>query len=283
MGECMKKIALMCDSSADITEEQAKALDIHVLRMPIVIKDKEYLEGINVDDDMILEALDQNEIVKTSQPLLGDLIKMWKDLLTNYDEVFYLPLSHALSGTCNIAMQASKDFDGRVTVVDSEFVCYPIVKMLLVARDMFEKGYTTSQVKDKFEKEGNMFAALIPENLTTLKNGGRISPAAASLAGLLKIQPILSVDHGAIDVVAKVRTLKKAYLQGIDFVSKDIDPKEYDWMVIDAHNPGVAKELKEMLEKAVGQPVEMHQFKAIIMSHTGKGTIGFGRIKKIKY
>ena len=41
----MSKIALMCDSSADITEQEAKELDIHVLRMPIVIKDKEYIEG----------------------------------------------------------------------------------------------------------------------------------------------------------------------------------------------------------------------------------------------
>ena len=46
----MSKIALMCDSSADITEQEAKELDIHVLRMPIVIKDKEYIEGVNIDD-----------------------------------------------------------------------------------------------------------------------------------------------------------------------------------------------------------------------------------------
>ncbi len=72
----MSKIALMCDSSADITEQEAKELDIHVLRMPIVIKDKEYIEGVNIDDSMIIEALNNNESVKTSQPLLGDMVKM---------------------------------------------------------------------------------------------------------------------------------------------------------------------------------------------------------------
>lgn len=279
----MNKIALMCDSSADITEQEARELDIHVLRMPIVIKDKEYIEGVNVDDSMIIEALNNNESVKTSQPLLGDMIKMWHDLLEIYDEVFYLPLTYALSGTCNIALQASKNFDGRVTVVNSEFVCYPVIKMLLIAREMFKKGYTTAQVKEKIETEGNMLAALIPENLTTLKNGGRISPAAASLAGLLKIQPILCVDHGAIDVVAKVRTLKKAYIQGIEYVTKGVDPADYDWMIIDADNRKMSDELKVMLEEVIHQPVEQHEFKAIIMSHTGQGTIGFGRIKKIKY
>ncbi|WP_415966906.1 DegV family protein [Faecalitalea cylindroides] len=279
----MSKIALMCDSSADITEQEAKELDIHVLRMPIVIKDKEYIEGVNIDDSMIIEALNNNESVKTSQPLLGDMVKMWHDLLETYDEVFYLPLTYALSGTCNIALQAAKNFDGKVTVVNSEFVCYPVIKMLLTARAMFKKGYTTAQVREKIETEGNMLAALIPENLTTLKNGGRISPAAASLAGLLKIQPILCVDHGAIDVVAKVRTLKKAYIQGIEYITKGVNPADYDWMIIDADNRKMSDELKVMLEEAVHQPVEQHEFKAIIMSHTGQGTIGFGRIKKIKY
>lgn len=251
--------------------------------MPIVIKDKEYIEGVNIDDSMIIEALNNNESVKTSQPLLGDMVKMWHDLLETYDEVFYLPLTYALSGTCNIALQAAKKFDGKVTVVNSEFVCYPVIKMLLTAREMFKKGYTTAQVREKIETEGNMLAALIPENLTTLKNGGRISPAAASLAGLLKIQPILCVDHGAIDVVAKVRTLKKAYIQGIEYVTKGVNPADYDWMIIDADNRKMSDELKVMLEEAVHQPVEQHEFKAIIMSHTGQGTIGFGRIKKIKY
>ena len=96
-------------------------------------------------------------------------------------------------------------YEGRDIVVDSEYVCYPVVKMLQTAREMFEKGYTSLQVKEKLEKEGSLFAVLIPENLTTLKNGGRISPAAAALAGLLKIQPLLKVEHGAIDLVDKVR------------------------------------------------------------------------------
>ena len=98
------------------------------------------------------------------------------------------------------------------------------------------QGYTCVQAKEKIEQEGELFAILIPETLTALKNGGRISPAAAALAGLLKIQPLLKVEHGAIDLVDKVRTLKKAYKEGIEVVLKDIDPKEYDWMIIDAYN-----------------------------------------------
>ena len=39
----MKKIALMCDSAADIAKEEAERLHIHVLRMPLIINGKEYM------------------------------------------------------------------------------------------------------------------------------------------------------------------------------------------------------------------------------------------------
>lgn len=279
----MKKIALMCDSSADITKKEAEELGIHVIRMPISINGKEYIEEETIFDEDIIEALKREDKVKTAQPIIGNLTIMWEELLKTHDEVFYLPLSKALSGTCRTAITLAQNYNGRVTVVDSEYVCYPVVHQLMVAKDMFEKGYDCASVKQKLEEESDMFAILIPETLTALKNGGRISPAAAALAGLLKIQPLLKVEHGAIDLVDKVRTLKKAYKEGIQVVTKDIDPADYDWMIIDAANRGVSDELKGMLEEAVGQPVEQRVFKAVIMSHTGPGTIGFGRIKKIKY
>lgn len=282
-SDSMKKIALLCDSSADITKEEADALGINVLRMPICMNGKEYIEEETIFDEDIIKALKNNDKVNTAQPIIGDITNMWKHLLEKHEEVFYLPLSRKLSGTCHVAQSLAKNFEGKVTVVDSTYVCYPVVHQLKVAKKMFEKGYTSNQVKQKLETESSMFAILIPETLTALKNGGRISPAAAAVAGLLKIQPLLKVEDGAIDLVDKVRTLKKAYKEGIRVVMEGIDPKDYDWMIIDADNREVSNELKIMLEEAIGQTVEQHVFKAVILSHAGPGTIGFGRIKKISY
>lgn len=279
----MKNIALLCDSSADITTQEANDLHIHVIRMPIMINGKEYIEEETIFDEDIIQALKNGEKVTTAQPIVGSLTTMWEDLLQTHNEVFYFPLSKKLSGTCTVSIELAKQYNGRVHVVDSEFVCYPIVHLLKIARNMFEKGYTCEEVKHKIETESDLFAILIPETLTALKNGGRISPAAAALGGLLKIHPLLKVEHGAIDVQDKVRTISKAYKEGIRVVMEGIDPNDYDWMIIDASNRSVSDELRVLLEEAVQQQVEQHVFKSVIMSHTGPGTIGFGRIKKIKY
>lgn len=281
----MKKVAFLCDSSADIAKEEALALDIHVIRMPIIIDGETYVEEDTIQDKEIIEALNREAKVTTTQPSLGEIMTIWQELLKTHDEVFYLPLSRELSGTCRnaIALANQEEFAGKVIVVDSTFACYPVVKMIEIARDMYAKGYDGMQIKQKFEEEGELYAILIPENLTALKNGGRISPAAAALAGLLKIHPLLKVEHGAIDVQDKVRTLSKAYKAGIDACLKGVDPNDYIWMIIDADNRKASDELKGLLEEACGQSVEQRVFKAVIMSHTGPGTIGFGRIKKIKY
>lgn len=281
----MKNIAYLCDSSADITAKEAQDLNIHVIRMPIVIDGNSYVEEETIQDHQIIEALNRGNKVTTTQPSLGEIMNMWDTLLETHDEVFYLPLSKALSGTCRNAIQlATQDkYKDKVYVVDSEYVCYPVIKLLLAAREMFAKGYEAKEIKRKIEEESEMFAILIPENLTALKNGGRISPAAAALGGLLKIHPLLKVEHGGIDVQDKVRTIHKAYREGIKVCMQDIDPSAYTWMIIDADNREVSNELKELLEEATGQSVEQHAFKAVIMSHTGPGTIGFGRIKKINY
>lgn len=281
----MKKVAFLCDSSADISAQQAKALDIHVIRMPIIIDGISYTESETIQDQDLIQALKANEKITTTQPSLGEIITMWEELLKTHDEVFYLPLSKELSGTCRNAIQlaSQEPFCGKVIVVDSTFACFPIVKMLEIARDMYAKGYSGTEIKRKIEEEGELFAILIPENLNALKNGGRISPAAAALAGLLKIHPLLKVENGAIDVQDKVRTLSKAYKAGIEACVKDINTDDYLWMIIDADNRKASDELKCMLEEACHQSVEQCVFKAVLLAHTGPGTIGFGRIKKIKY
>ena len=63
-----EKVALLCDSSADISPEEAKELGIHVLRMPVIIDGKEYTESVDVFDEDILSALRTQKKITTTQP-----------------------------------------------------------------------------------------------------------------------------------------------------------------------------------------------------------------------
>ena len=281
----VKKFGYLCDSGADLDEKEAKELNIEVIRMPITIEGKAYIEGIDITNEDIIRNLKEGKMAKTSQPILGDIVKKWDELLEKYEGIFYIPLGKPYSNTCQTALNLSQEepYKGHVYVVDSTFISYPIVKYLLWAREQIENGYDPEKVKEKIDQEGRIDACVIPKDLEIIKRGGRISPTVAAMAGLLKIIPLLWLDKDGIIPLAKVRTLKKAYKKGILSVTENVDPSEYEWMIIDADNRDMSNELLPMLKEQIhSNLVEQHVFNAIILSHAGPGTIGFGRIKKLK-
>ena len=248
-----------------------------------MIDGQEYIEETEIKTPEFISRMEQGAVVKTSQAHLGKLIQQWKDLLEEYDEILYIPLSSGLSGSYQSALTASAAFDGRITVVDARFACYPLAWLCQWAQEQIQAGHSCEEIKNKIEEEADLWAALIPEKLEYLKRGGRISAAAAALGNLLKIVPILKVEHGGIDVLGKVRTVKKAYQVGLDAIAQVNDPSEYEWMIVEADMKEEAEDLKRQMEERIGQPVTIHAMGPIIMAHTGPRTLGYGRVKKLKF
>ena len=182
----MKNIALLCDSSADITKQEAEELDIHVIRMPITINGKEYIEEETIFDQDIIEALNKEEQVKTAQPVIGDIVKTWDHLLETYDEVFYLPLSKALSGTCHVAIGLAKQYNGRVTVVDSEYACYPIVKHCHCYRYHCCRYLSAHSTKKETGGRNQYVCDSDSRNLDCFKKWGKNIPSSSCISRLVE-------------------------------------------------------------------------------------------------
>ena len=64
----MSKIAVVTDSNAGITPEEATNLGIVVVPMPFTIDGEEYLEGISITQEQFYDKLSQGLDVMTSQP-----------------------------------------------------------------------------------------------------------------------------------------------------------------------------------------------------------------------
>ncbi len=280
----MKKLAILVDSAADISNEEAKEWGIHVIRMPLTIGDETKMECDEITDEEFLEEMNKGAKVKTSQPILGDLIRKWDDLLTEYEKVLYIPISEGLSGTYSSAATASKAYDGRVLVATSQIVAFPLQYVARKAVEMSEQGFDVEQIKEMVEKNQDMYAVIVPETLTHLKNGGRISPAAAALGNLLKIIPLLKFESGKIDALDKVRTTKKAYVKAVDYIVDGIENKDdYVWYVVHSGCEERAIELQSMIQEKYNFKFNIRPLRATITAHTGPGTVALGRIKKVDY
>lgn len=276
------KIAVVTDSSAGISEENAEKAGIYVARMPLTLDGIDYVEEIEISRDLFLEKMKQGAVIKTAQPPLGHLVRMFDSLLKEYDHIIFLPISSELSSTYQTSVRLAQDYNDKVTVVNSKFISVPLGFLAKQVKEMVAMYYNPEQIKKYCEEEAYMWAALIPEDLSYLKRGGRVKPAVAALANMMKIVPILEVENGEIDVVDKVRTFKKAVKRGIQLTIKDRSPDEYIFIAL---NGGCSqdffdKTVKE-LEKELKVEVIQENIYPIVLAHTGPGTIGIGVMKKL--
>ena len=78
----MSKVAIVTDSNSGITIEEGKALGIHVMPMPFYINEELFYEEIDLSQEMFYEKLTDDSIdIKTSMPMMGDVIDTWEKLL----------------------------------------------------------------------------------------------------------------------------------------------------------------------------------------------------------
>ena len=224
MGErfFMSKIAIATDSNSGITQAQGRELGIFVMPMPFYINDELFLEDITLSQEQFYQRLEEGADVKTTQPAPGDVLELWDRILKDYDELVYIPMSSGLSGSCQSAALFAQDYDGRVQVVDNHRISVTQKESVISALRLVEQGYDAGQIRDFLEKHAYDASIYITvDSMEYLKKGGRVTPAAATLATVLNLKPVLTIQGDKLDAFAKVRGMKLAESKMIEAIHQD--------------------------------------------------------------
>lgn len=207
----MKSAAIVTDTNSGITEEQAKRLDISLIPMPFLINGKQYMEGKNCPVPAFFAKLAEGAVVSTSQPSPGEIVRLWEKLLKKHEAVLHFPMSSALSGSCQTAKALAMDYPGRVFVVDNQRISVTLMQSILDARKLLEMGKKAAEVQEILEKESLDASIYLAVNtLEYLKKSGRITAAAAAMATVLSLKPVLQIQGGKLDAFKKARGMKQA-------------------------------------------------------------------------
>ncbi len=283
----MKKIAIVTDSNSGITQKQAEELGIFVLPMPFSIDGEMYFEDITLTQEEFYKKLMGGANVVTSQPSPGSLIELWDKILESYDEVIHIPMSAGLSGSCQTAqMLADSDYPGKVFVVDSRRISFTQIANVHTALDRIKEGKSALEIQTELEKDALETSIYVcAATLEYLKKGGRITPAAALLGGMLKIKPILHVAGEKIDSFAKARTVSKAYTIMLDALQNDIETKldiegkgkNVGINIAYSYDEELAKEVQALVQaRFENHTISIHRLSLSVSCHTGPGTIAIG-------
>ena len=287
----MSKVAVMTDSNSGITQAEAKELGVFVLPMPFYIDEKMYYEDIDLSQEEFYEKLKSECEIKTSMPLVGNLTDKWEEILKEYDEIVYIPMSSGLSSSCATAIMLSDDFDGKVQVVDNQRISVTMRQSVMDAKAMVEKGMSASEVKDvlmRDKMESSIYIML--DTLYYLKKGGRITPAAAALGTLLKLKPVLQIQGEKLDAFAKARTSKQGKSIMIETIKKDFaerfgspDGSNMHLEIAYTYDLEAAEEFKREVQEAFpNNEIIMNPLSLSVSCHIGPGALALACSKKVK-
>ena len=285
----MSKVAVVTDSNSGITQAEAKELGIRVLPMPFYINGELYFEDITLTREEFYKKLEEDADISTSQPSPGDVVDLWEEVLKEYDEIVYIPMSSGLSSSYETAMMLSKDYEGKVYVVDNQRISVTQRQSVLDALEMDGKGMSAQEIVDVLMREKLEASIYITvDTLKYLKKGGRVTAAGAALGTVLNIKPVLQIQGEKLDAFSKVRGWKAAKKTMLNAIEKDIserfDGKEvYIHAAYTCSREEAEEWKKEIEEHFPGYEIHMDPLSLSIACHIGPGSRAVTCMKKVEY
>ena len=283
----MDKIAIVTDSNSGITQEEGKNLGISVIPMPFTVDGEEYLEDISITQEKFFELLENGAEVTTSQPSQTYLEELWQNLLKDYDQIIYIPMSSGLSSTCENAKKFAEKFEGRVHVVDNLRISVPQKISVYEAVGMVKAGKSVEEILEHLERtKGKCSIYLTLTVLKYLKKGGRITPAAAAIGDMLKLKPILYTRGQSFDKFAVTLSMGQAKRKMMQQIKNELNTEfkaEYEqgkmallvaYSKLKEEGDKFAKEIEQEFPNM--KVLYVDPLSLSVACHTGAGALGIG-------
>lgn len=239
----MSKIKIMCTSTGCIEYAPKKYMeehDIDIIRIRVLFKGKEMLEGLDLNPDEFyseLETLEdvKNNLPKTAMPTRAEIAEHFdKAISQGYDEIIVIAISSALGGTYNLIRLVGEEYKDKIKVhaVDARITCFAEGLLAIKASELAKKGVDSETIlkelqwiKDRQELLG------IDGKLDYLIYNGRLKGGKAFFGKMLSICPVIHFNReGECVPICSVRTQKKALAKTCEILKEmigDRDEKDY--------------------------------------------------------
>jgi DegV family protein with EDD domain len=270
--------AIVLDSTADFPEAQQRFPNWRVVPLYVLFGDESYRDYVELAPPEFYARLRTAEqLPTTSQPTPGDFLKTYEEL-AQYDRIYSLHISAALSGTYQSATTAAAELGDKVRTVDSESASAAIAMLGLALQRRLEQG-TTDEAIDALiprfrERAGLIFTV---DTLEFLRRGGRIGRASAWAGQLLHVKPILTIEREVVPL-KRVRGNQKAMQEFVAaFTSSTQDGPTLKVGIAHADAPERATQLQKMVrhERPQAEIEVVTTLGAVVGTHAGPGTVGF--------
>lgn len=206
----MEKIKLITDSSANEKDDHS----VCVVPLSISLNGKDFVDDQKLNlHHFLTEMKSSQEAGKTACPNIQE----WLDALQGSRRAIIVTMTSAMSGTFASALQAKKIYLeqhplSQIIVVDSRSAGPELAIILVGIKKMLAGNYRFVDLEQKIaEYRLHTHLLFILQSLHNLSLNGRVSPAVARIAGMLKINLLGTANkEGKLALLAKARGIKRA-------------------------------------------------------------------------
>jgi DegV family protein with EDD domain len=270
--------AIVVDSTADFPEAPDRFPNWRVVPLYVLFGDESYRDYVELSPAEFYARLrSADRLPTTSQPTPGDFLAAY-ETLSQYERVYSLHISAAVSGTYQSARNAAAELGDKVRVVDSESASAAIAMLGLAIQRRLDRGTSDDEIEALIarykERAGLIFTV---DTLEFLRRGGRIGRASAWAGELLHVKPILTLE-GEVVPVKRVRGNRKAMQEFVTaFTSSSRDAPSLKVGIAHADAPERAEQLRKMVraERPQAEIELVTTLGAVLGTHAGPGTVGF--------
>ena len=277
-------VKILCDSSADLSIEEIREMDLLYVPIPVIFGEDTYLEGTNIDKEKFYEMLSNNsDFPTTSQPSPACFLDFFKEAKENGDEIVAILIPESLSGTlqnANLAKTMS-DYD-NIHIVDGYTLAAALRILIETAVKLRDEGKSAVQIVDALKnlrQRTKVYAAL--DTLENLYKGGRLTRAAAGIGEFANLKPVVTLDDtGKVTIAHKAIGKNKAISHILKhFCELNIDNTYPVYFIYS----NLTENMEMLRSKMIAAHIDVRNNKAcnlgpVLGTHVGMGAFGIAYV-----
>ena len=279
----MADIKIIVDSGSDIPQEIADKYDIGIISFLSLFGEEQYVQRVDITNEEFFDKLESFDgFPTTSQTPYGDMYDFFSRQCSENKSVIYFALSSAASGQYQTANLVKNEIleenpDADFHIVDTQTFSLYIAKTAVHAAQMVQEGKNAQEIITECENYIKTWRAyLLVDTLKYLEKGGRLSKAAAFVGTMLDIKPILTIEHGLVESMDKLRGKKKLLNKLIEKIQDDpdFDADNPKFLVVQSDAEKGEETLEKLRDEFGEDCIEMYgEFGPLIGTHVGRGAI----------
>lgn len=286
----MADIKIIVDSGSDIPQEIADKYDIGIISFLSLFGEEQYVQRVDITNEEFFDKLESFDgFPTTSQTPYGDMYDFFSRQCSENKSVIYFALSSAASGQYQTANLVKNEIleenpEADFHIVDTQTFSLYIARTAVHAAQMAQDGKNAQEIITECENYIKTWRAyLLVDTLKYLEKGGRLSKAAAFVGTMLDIKPILTIEHGLVESMDKLRGKKKLLDKLIEKIQDDpdFDADNPKFLVVQSDAEKGEETLEKLRDEFGEDCIEMYgEFGPLIGTHVGRGAIAI--IPRIK-